>query len=336
MIELDILSILVVKVNPIRIGKLLLESNLVQGPLAGYSSAPFRVLTHRYGKPGFCTTEMISAKDLVHRAQPINRYTYRDPEEGLLSYQLSGHQPDELARAATLLSSLGADIIDLNAGCPVNKIRSKHCGSALLASPEKIYACLRAIKQNTDAAVSIKIRVAGEHHDQNDLAIADAIEQSGADWMTVHGRHWTEHYETPARYSSIAAIKQEVKIPVFANGDVDSPTALKTILETTRCDGVMIARASVGRPWLFEECRAALSGQAYSPPALAEIGEIFWEHIQGLIALAGEPIALFEARKWVKYYGRTVANLPGLIEGVHSAHSSQELQQYIQGHFNPN
>ena len=295
-------------IKPIQIGSLKLPSNLIQAPLAGYSCAPFRVLAHQHGQPGFCTTEMMSAKDLIHRKSPLQRYTWRDPREGILSYQLSGNQPDELAKATEIVSELGADIIDLNAGCPVHKIRSKGYGSALLRNSEQLSACLKAMKNNTDKLVSVKIRVAGEIHDHIDMEIADAIEQSGIDFMTVHGRHWTERYERPSRVDSIAAIKKRVSIPVFANGDVSDANSVKSIFSATGCDGLMIGRASVGRPWLFAQLRAECNNKPFNQPSFSEIGTYFWEHIEGLISLENEVIGLLEARKFAKYYSRNLAN----------------------------
>lgn len=322
MLKCGIVSIFVVNVKSIRIGKLTLASNLVQGPLAGYSTAPFRVLTTRLSQPGFCATEMISAKDLVHRPKPSARYIYRSPEERVLSYQLSGNDPDELGRACVIVSKLGADLIDLNAGCPVNKIRSKACGSALLETPDRIYELIRAMKNHTDAQVTLKMRVAGPAADPQDLAVADAAEQAGADLLTVHGRHWTEKYDQPCRIDSIAAIKQQVSIPVFANGDVKDAQSLKHLLQQTQCDGVMIARSSVGRPWLFAAIRAQLNGLPFTPPSTEEIGALFWEHIQGLIALDGETQALLNARKFAKYYAQ---DLPTVTEFVAQFQSLQRL-----------
>jgi len=320
-------------VKTVRVGNITLASNLVQGPLAGYSCAPFRALTTRFGQPGFCTTEMISAKDLVHRRTPLKRYTWRDPTEGLLSYQLSGNDPDDLGRASAIVSELGADIIDLNAGCPVNKIRSKGCGSSLLANPEQLYTLVKAIKNNTGACVSIKIRVEGNQHDHNDAAVADAIQQGGADFVTVHGRHWTENYEAPCRIESIAAIKKHLQIPVFANGDVCDGASLERLLTQSGCDGVMIARASVGQPWLFQQLRAELSHNPYSPPSIEEVGTNFWEHIEGLIALENEKIALLEARKFAKYYARHLPQAAEFISEMLSLTGRDRVAECIKHYF---
>ncbi|MBS0358542.1 MAG: tRNA-dihydrouridine synthase family protein, partial [Proteobacteria bacterium] len=220
-------------IKPIQLGSLKLQSNIVQGPLAGYSCAPFRVLAWRYGQPGFCTTEMISANDLVHRREKPKRFLYRDPEEKILSYQLSGNDPLMLAKATEIVTKEGADIIDLNCGCPVNKIRRKNCGSKLLTTPEQLYQLIRAIKQNTDAVVSIKIRVASPVHDHDEALIIDAATKAGVDFITVHGRHWTERYDKLCQIEAIARIVKMTNLPIFANGDVADIDSLNHIFEKT-------------------------------------------------------------------------------------------------------
>lgn len=298
-------------IQPLQLGQLKLPSNIIQGPLAGYSCAPFRILTHKYGNPAFCATEMISAKDLIHRNPKPKRYLGKDPREGLLCYQLSGNDPKFLAEATALVSEHGADLIDLNCGCPVSKIRAKHAGSKLLTTPEKIYDLVKAMKANTEAVVSIKIRVSGDVADHNDQMVVDAAEQAGVDYIIVHGRHWSERYDVPCRYDAIRDIVQYAKVPIIANGDVADYPSLKQIFETTQCAGVMIARASVGRPWLFQQLYAAENNLLFQEPSATEVGAIFQEHLRDLIALETELFAVLQARKFAKYYAH---NLPNKLE----------------------
>lgn len=295
-------------IKPLKLGKLQLTSNLIQGPLAGYSCAPFRMITHQYGKPAFCATEMISAKDLVHRNPKPKRYLGKDPKEGLLCYQLSGNDPEFLAQATALVSEAHADLVDLNCGCPVGKIRAKPAGSKLLTTPEKIFALVRAIKANTDAVVSIKIRVSGDIADHDDHAVIDAAEQAGVDFITVHGRHWTERYDVPCRINAIADIVNYAKVPIIANGDVADYESLQQIFAVTKCAGVMIARASVGRPWLFQELAAHDKQLSFSMPSNQQIAAIFKEHISALIELESARLAALQSRKLAKYYGRCLPN----------------------------
>ncbi len=314
------------------LGKLSLHSNLVQGPLAGYSCSPFRVLTQRYGNPGFCSTEMISANTLVNRKQIPLRYTHRDSEEGVLCYQLSGNDADTMARATAIATEQGADVIDLNCGCPVAKIRSKGSGSRLLTTPEKLHQLVNAMRQNTDAAVSIKIRVAGSVNDHDDMAVIDAAEQAGVDFITVHGRHWTERYDVVSDNAAIARVVKAATVPVLANGDVEDAASFKNTMQETGCVGVMIARASVGQPWLFEKIRAELKGDVFEIPSVEQIGDILLEHIDRLIQLDSEKLAVLQSRKLAKYYARELLDKKGFIMAMQAAESRRQIEQII-SHF---
>lgn len=320
-------------IKPLQLGSLQLPNNLIQGPLAGYSCAPFRVITQKYGNPAFCVTEMISAKDLIHRHPKPKRYLGKDPQEGLLCYQLSGNDPEFLGKAAALVSEHGADLIDLNCGCPVSKIRAKQAGSKLLTTPETIHALVKAIKANTNATVSIKIRIAGSLADHNDANVIDAAEQAGVDFITVHGRHWTERYDVPCQYDAIADIVRYARVPIIANGDVQDYPSLKRIFEITQCAGVMIARASVGKPWLFQKLVAEENNLPFSNPNATQIGEIFREHLRGLIALEKERFAVLQARKFAKYYGHSLANPLEFTIAMQKANTEKDFLGLIEQFF---
>lgn len=289
-------------IKHLKIGQLALNNNLIQGPLAGYSCAPFRLITYRYGQPAYCATEMISAKDLIK--QQRKRYIWKAPNEGVVSYQLSGNNPYELAEAAKIVTDAGANLIDLNCGCPVTKIRAKGCGSKLLSQPTKIAALVESIKANTSVPVTVKIRIDAQSGDNNNLAVATAVATAGADALIVHGRHWTEDYTIPCNLDQIAEIVAAVSIPVIANGDVTDAVSFRQTLIKTHCAGVMIARAGVGQPWLFQQIAAELAHQPFTKPTLAEIGRIFIEHVEGLAELEAEFIAVIQSRKLAKYYIR--------------------------------
>jgi len=282
------------------LGNMTFASNLVQGPLAGYTCAPMRAQTWKFSNPGYCSTEMVSATHLIHAKQPPPRYTERDPSEGPLCFQLSASNPENLARATTVVNQIGAEVVELNCGCPVNKIRRKGAGSRLLSQPDHLTRMITALRTHTDAVVSIKIRVSGDSDDQHDLELAQLIEQAGADCLVVHGRHWTERYDVPCRYEQIARLVQAVSIPVIGNGDVEDKASLERMLKTTGCAGVMIARASMGQPWLFRQ----LTDPTFTLPAAEVIGATYIEHIEGLAQLDNPFRAVLQARKMGKYYAR--------------------------------
>jgi tRNA-dihydrouridine synthase B len=290
--------------KPLTLGNTTFPVNLIQGPLAGISCAPFRLLTWRYSQPAFSCTEMISCKTIIH--QPVEakqRFLGKDPNEGPVCFQLSGTDPQELAEAVKRVTQEGANLIDLNCGCPVKKIRSRGAGSKLLTNPTLLYQLIKAMKQNTHVPVSIKIRVESSDEKFNQ-EVADVVSEAGADFLIVHGRHWTEHYETPCRHDEIAFFVDALKMPVIGNGDVTSVASLQKMLDTG-CAGVMIGRAGVGQPWLIADLLAGLQNQPYLKPSANEIAAVFLEHVQRLIVLLGnEKFAILQARKFAKYYAR--------------------------------
>lgn len=292
-------------IDALKLGNTTFPVNLIQGPLAGVSCAPFRRLTWRYSKPAFICTEMISCKTILHQpAASLQRFIKIDPEEGPVCFQLSANNPEELGEATRRITAEGANLIDLNCGCPVKKIRSKGAGSSLLSTPAKLYHLITAMKQNTHLPVSIKIRVEGGSDDKFNAEVAQVVADAGADFLVVHGRHWTEHYETPCHYDDIQFFVDRLTIPVIGNGDTACSESLKKMF-ATGCAGVMISRAGVGQPWLIGKLMAELKQEPFLLPSSNEIGALFIEHITQLAELLGsEKFAILQARKFAKYYGR--------------------------------
>ena len=308
--------------------------NIIQGPLAGVSCAPFRRLTWVYGSPAFSCTEMISCKTLIHQPkQSHQRYIAKDPHEGPVCFQLSGSDPIELAEATKKVTDYGADLIDLNCGCPVKKIRSKGAGSSLLTDSSKLYQLISAMKQNTHQPVSIKIRVEGNSDDKFNLEVAKVVEDAGADFLIVHGRHWTEHYETPCHHDDIQFFVEQLKIPVIGNGDISCIDSLKRMF-ATGCAGVMIGRASVGQPWLIQKLMAEMNQEKFTPPLLKKIGEIFVEHVEELTKLLdSERFAILQARKIAKYYARDLPNKIEFCTKINACHDLDDFKAICLYHF---
>lgn len=309
------------------------KKKLIQAPLAGYSCAPFRELAEQWGSPDFCCSEMLSAQHLHHNANHRKRYRYKSPYEGLLCVQLAGDQPEVLASAAQKAVSWGADLIDLNCGCPKPKIRKKALGSCLLADSERLYTLVSALKKATNVPTLVKIRVDHQSGDSYNQDVAQAIEAAGADALTVHGRHWTDDYGVAVSYHDIAQIKDIVKIPVIGNGDVKDTDSAQKMFSETGCDAVMIARASVGQPWLFEKIYQELQGNVYTPPSLEEIGELFLTHVRGLINLDCEKIGVYESRKLGKYYARNYLNHTRFVHEISEVSTYKELIQIVKKYF---
>lgn len=211
---------------------------------------------------------------------------------------------------------------------PVTKIRRKGAGSKLLSESEKLYDIIKAIKSEVDVPLSLKIRVDGVSGDTFNKEVVQIINDAGADFMIVHGRHWTERYDVPVRLDEIASIKAASKIPVIGNGDVRDNESLKQML-ATGVDGVMIGRASVGRPWIFQELLAAMRGEAYAIPSKAEIGALFLKHIKGLRELENEKLAVLQARSLSKYYLRAAGMAPEVHRQFIAISAWDELEKLI-------
>jgi nifR3 family TIM-barrel protein len=322
-------------VKALKIGSISLPINMIQGPLAGVSCAPFRLLTHRYSRPAFSCTEMMSCKTLLQGRQSLlKRYVAKDPNEGLVCFQLSGSDEFELAEAVKIATDCGADLIDLNCGCPVNKVRKKGAGSRLLQDPSHLYRLIQAMKNNTAVPVSIKIRVDGNSQESFNAGMAAMLKDAGNDFLIVHGRNWTEDYDVTCHYDQIQYFVNELSIPVIGNGDVACISTLKKML-ATGCAGIMVSRAGVGQPWLIAKLAAELNHQPYLEPDQEERGRLFFEHTQRLAdLLESEQKALFECRQFAKYYARQLADKAAFLQALMQVKTLAELEHHCLPHFN--
>jgi tRNA-dihydrouridine synthase B len=321
-------------VRSLQIAQHTFSHNLVQGPLAGVSCAPFRQLVWEHGHPAFSYTEMMSCQTLIYQSKKSReRFIRKDPQEGPVCFQLSSSDLQSLAIGTKIVTDAGADLIDLNCGCPVKKIRSKKAGSHLLSQPSMIYELIKAMKNNTHCPVSIKIRVDAQSDDQFNADVAKAVADAGADFITVHGRHWTEGYDVNCSYEDITFFVDALNIPVIGNGDIACADSLRRML-ATGCAGAMIGRAGVGQPWLIQQLRAALEGHDFTQPTLSEIGAMFFQHVQGLAALMNtEKFAIIQARKFAKYYARSMLNKDAFCEAMKACESLEDLEHVCQQYF---
>lgn len=321
-------------INTLTLGNKTFPFNLIQGPLAGISCAPFRQLTWEYSKPAFSCTEMISCKTLIHQKPfSYHRFVAKASNEGPVCFQLAGSDPTELAEAVKIVTDYGADLIDLNCGCPVKKIRSKGAGSRLLMQPQKLYELITAMKNNTHVPVSIKIRVEGHSNEKFHDDIIKIVSDAGLDFLTVHGRHWTEHYETPCNHNHIEYFVKQLKIPVIGNGDIACIYSLKKMF-ATGCAGVMIGRAGVGQPWLLAQLSAEIQQQPFTLPSSQQIGAIFIRHVEQLsLLLNSEKFALIQARKFAKYYARHLLMRSNFSDAVNCNKNFEDLKNTVSYYF---
>ena len=295
----------------VRIGPYTLPNQLILAPMAGVTDQPFRQLCRRLGA-GMVVSEMVTSDVRLwnSRKSRLRLVHQGDPEPR--SVQIAGGDPEMLAEAARRNVELGAQIIDINMGCPAKKVCNKAAGSALMKDEALVSAILDAVVKAVDVPVTLKIRTGWDRENKNGIAVAKIAEQAGISALAVHGRTRADLYTGQAEYDTIAAIKQAVSIPVFANGDIDSAHKAKAVLAATGADALLIGRAAQGRPWIFREIAHYLAtGTEMAAPSLYEVEQILLEHLTALHAFYGDLMGVRIARKHVGWY---LATLPGARE----------------------
>ena len=317
----------------LRLGSLELEDNLLQAPLAGFSSLPFRLLSWIFGRPGLLATEMISANALRQNPEKQAPYLARSPEEGPVLYQIWGTDPEAVGSAAAMVEEMGASAVDLNCGCPVRKVRAAGAGSRLMEDPAGIGRLVAAMRRNTRLPVSIKMRVGPAADRFNAVETARIAEAEGADWLTVHGRHAGESYGTPCRLEEIARVAAAVRIPVIGNGDVRDGASALNMFRLAGAAGAMVGRACMGAPWVFARIRAELAGAAWTPPSQSEIGDIILRHHDLTAELLDPGRAIRHCRKLGAFYSRGLAGAREFRQGLNFCRSRPELADLIDRHF---
>lgn len=321
-------------IKPLTIANRVFANNLIQGPLAGVSCAPFRLLAWEYSQPAFTYTEMITCKTLLRTSEPrFDRYTQKYAEEGPICFQLAGADPKEIAGAVQKVTDYGADLIDLNCGCPVNKIRARGFGSKLLMSPTQLYDAIKAMKDHTALPIGIKIRVEGKHEEKFHTALLPVIQDAGCDFITIHGRHWRDDYKTSCHYDQIAYFVSQLSIPVIGNGDVACQHTLQTML-ATGCAGAMISRAGVGQPWLIAKLIAEMQREAFDVPSMKQIGLLLLRHARLLIdLLQNENTAILQMRKIAKYYARPLPHKAAFVAVLQQCNKLCDLEEIVTQYF---
>lgn len=312
--------------KPINIGEFLIECPLALAPMAGISDTPFREICSALGA-GLTVSEMLTS-NVSRWAKEKNRLRQIRPEiNGPQIIQIAGSDPGLMSEAAILNQAMGADIIDINMGCPAKKVLRKAAGSALLKDPAQVEKILLAVVAAVDIPVSLKIRTGWCTESRNGVEIARLAEQTGVQLLSVHGRTRQCRFMGNAEYDTIAAIKQAVRIPVIANGDVTTPEKAKSVLDYTGADGLMVGRAAQGRPWIFQEIYHYLTtGDRLAYKSIEEVFKIIKLHLEKIHCLYGDFKGVLFARKHVSSY---MKNLPDIL-GVELFDSQQFKQSFNQ------
>ena len=308
-----------------QIGPYRIDPPVVLAPMAGVTDKPFRQLCKRLGA-GLAVSEMTTADPRLWRTQKSVRRMDHVGEPSPVSVQIAGYDPTMLAEAARYNVEHGAQIIDINMGCPAKKVCNVWSGSALLQDEALVARILEAVVGAVDVPVTLKIRTGWNRDNRNGVAIARIAEAAGVAALAVHGRTRADLYQGEAEYATIAAIKAAVRIPVIANGDIDSPAKARAVLDATGADAIMIGRAAQGRPWLPGQIATVLAGgRAPETPDPATVCAILCEHLDALHAFYGEPQGVRIARKHLGWYAKDRPENAAFRQVVNAAETA-ELQ----------
>ena len=299
-----------------QIGAHALRNALFLAPMAGITDRPFRILARRFGA-GLATSEMVSSRPELRGSRKSLLRLAHAGEPGPVSVQIAGADPAWMADAARDNVARGAQVIDVNMGCPAKKVCNVYAGSALLADEPLVARILAAVVAAVDVPVTLKIRTGPSPERRNAVRVARIAQDCGVRMLAIHGRTRACGFGGRAEFDTIAEVKSRLAIPVIANGDIATPAAARAVLERTGADGLMIGRAAFGRPWLFREIAHFLAtGEELAPPATAEIAAVVREHLEGLYALYGEAQGLRVARKHLGWYARSLPGGEAFRQGV--------------------
>ncbi len=289
----------------VKIGSYQLKSKAMLAPMAGITDKPFRQLCCQMGA-GLAVSEMVSANPKVWNTEKSKLRMVHSAEAGIRSVQIAGSDPQEMAFAAQVNVQNGAQIIDINMGCPAKKVNKKLAGSALLKAPDQVEQIVQAVVEAVDVPVTLKIRTGWCENTRNGIEIAKIAEHNGIQSLAVHGRTRCDFYKGNAEYQTIKAIKKAISIPVVANGDITSAQKAAEVLEFTNADAIMIGRAAQGRPWIFREINHYLdTGEVLPEPSMEEVRSILLGHVGDLHQFYGDFMGVRIARKHVSWYMQT-------------------------------
>lgn len=315
------------------IGPYTIDSQVILAPMAGVTDRPFRQLCRSLGA-GLVVSEMLTADASLWSSRKSSLRMDHSGEAEPIAVQIAGGDPEMMAEAARLNAANGAQIIDINMGCPAKKVCKKAAGSALLKDEQLVADILCAVVNAVDIPVTLKFRTGWSQEERNALRIARIAEDAGIHALALHGRTRADAFLGKAEYDTIAAVVDAVKIPVFANGDIDSPHKAKEVLDHTGAAAVMIGRAAQGRPWIFREIAHYLkTGEQLPEPSLIEVRDILSSHLRELYRFYGEFMGPRIARKHASWYLQTIPNSEAFRKTFNAIDNAEEQQTSIQNFF---
>jgi tRNA-dihydrouridine synthase B len=318
-----------------RIGPHTLRNNLIVAPMAGVTDRPFRQLCKRMGA-GMAVSEMVTSNSLLYGSEKTKRRANHEGEVAPISVQIAGADPEMMARAARHNVDNGAQIVDINMGCPAKKVCNVMAGSALLQNEPLVGRILEAVvKAVPEVPVTLKTRTGWDKSSKNALTVLRIAQESGIQALALHGRTRACGYTGSAEYDTVKAVKVEARIPIIANGDITTPEKAKFVLEHTGADAIMIGRAAMGRPWLFREIAHFLAtGEHLPAPEVAEIHQILLEHLDELYRFYGEYTGVRMARKHISWYTKGLADSASFRHAMNSLETTKEQLEAANAFFN--
>lgn len=316
-----------------QIGPYQLKNNLMVAPMAGVTDRPFRQLCKRMGA-GMAVSEMVTANSLLWGSEKTRRRANHEGEVDPRSIQIAGADPRMMAEAARYNVDQGAQLIDINMGCPAKKVCNVMAGSALLQNEPLVQSILEAVVGAVEVPVTLKIRTGWDREHKNAIQVARIAEASGIQSLVIHGRTRACGYSGDAEYETIAAVKSAIKIPVVANGDITTPEKALAVLTQTGADAIMVGRAAMGRPWIFREIDHFLkTGEHLAPPTVSEIRAVMALHLEDLYSFYGELTGMRMARKHIGWYTKGLPGSSAFRHAMNQLQSVQEQRDFVLEYF---
>ncbi|HKQ29927.1 MAG TPA: tRNA dihydrouridine synthase DusB [Burkholderiales bacterium] len=316
-----------------RIGSYILKNNLFLAPMAGVTDRPFRLLCRKLGV-GMAVSEMVSSNSLLWGSAKTLRRADHAGEDEPRSVQIVGTDPARMAEAARINVERGAQIIDINMGCPAKKVCNVMAGSALMQHQTLVAQILYAVVKGAGAPVTLKIRTGWDRQNKNGAQIARIAEDCGIQALAVHGRTRADMFAGDAEYDTITAIKAAVKIPVIANGDITTPEKAAEVLAKTGVDGLMVGRAAQGNPWIFREISHFLAtGTHLAPPPVSEVRDTLIEHLENLYEFYGDTLGVRVGRKHISWYSKGLRGGAVFRNEINKVETRAEQLQMIRNFF---